>query len=63
MRFSLALATAVAAASAVNGAWSPDKTSGTDLLAAKGLTNLEKTQKAAGTTGCTLKNAVIRREW
>lgn len=66
MKFSLAIATAVAAASVVNGAWSPDNTSGTDLLAAKGLTNLEASQKAAGVgkdAKCSIHNAVVRKEW
>jgi tyrosinase len=47
--------------------FTPASTSGTDALAASGLLKLaiNETEKAkAGTLGsCTLKNAVIRKEW
>lgn len=66
MKFSIVTA-AVASASAVNGLWLPDNTFGTDLLAAKGLLNLGISQLINGlgldTNTCSLRNAVVRREW
>lgn len=68
MRFELATcATVLLASTASATQWRPDPTFGSDVLAGMGLVNVAINQLTNGaghdTKKCSLRTAVVRREW
>jgi hypothetical protein len=66
MRFDLTTC-AVLLAGTASATWRPDPTFGTDVLAGMGMINVAIDQLTSGvgfdTTKCSLRTAVVRREW
>lgn len=67
MRFDLASCAVLLAGTASASTWRPDPTFGSDVLAGVGLVNVAINQLTSGagrdTSKCSLRNAVVRREW
>lgn len=65
--FTTIAAVALSSVTTASALWTPASTIGTDLLAGKGLLNVAINQLVNGagkdTNTCSLRNAVLRREW